>query len=186
VAAEACRVDPRFRAAIDFDGILYGRSAADGVEQPFLYMSCDEPPPTPSELAKSTGPRHRELSFLEQDMGNIRRSLVIYGGYLITVGGTTHANFCDVPLRSPLKRLDGGAGPIGAMRGIRTVNAYTLAFFNRHLNERAEALLAGPSPLYPEVRFEAWAPRPPALEGSPLDRTASRRESADPRDEAPD
>src|SRR5262249_35861654 len=87
VAAGGRRLDSRCRSGIDLDGCPFGESAAFGVEQPFLFMSSDGSPPTPSELANSTGERHRFLVFMDQDARNVRHSLATYGGYMITIGG---------------------------------------------------------------------------------------------------
>ncbi len=44
-------------------------------------------------------------------------------------------------------------GTIAPARGLQIVNAYTLAFFDRHLKGNTETLLDGPSSAYPEVTF---------------------------------
>ncbi len=155
VAAEACRLDTRFRAAIDLDGCIFGESAKAGIEQPFLVMSSDDPAPSASEIARSRGARHRNLSFLHQDEQNIRNSLIKHGGYFLHITGASHMNYCDGPLFSPIKRFT-GAGPIDDRRSMRIINDYTLAFFNQYLNGRPNDLLAVSSIKYPEVRFEAW------------------------------
>jgi predicted dienelactone hydrolase len=158
VAAEACRMDRRFRAAIDLDGCLFGESATAGVEQPFLVMSNDEPLPGALERANSTGPTRRYLAFMDQDERNIRNSLVTHGGYFVRVRGTSHMNFCDSPLYSPIKRLT-GAGPIDVGRAMRITNVYTLGFFKQYLVGRPEDLLSEPVPFYSDARLEKW-PRP--------------------------
>jgi hypothetical protein len=45
-------------------------------------------------------------------------------------------------------------GPIDADRVHRIVNAYTLAFFDRHLRGLPATLLDGAEAQYPDVRFE--------------------------------
>ena len=55
VAAEACHLDQRFRAAMDLDGCLFGEAARIGVERPFLVMSSADPAPTAEAIASSTG-----------------------------------------------------------------------------------------------------------------------------------
>ncbi len=163
VAAEACRLDPRFRAAIDLDGCLFGESASAGVEQPFMVMSSQGLPPTASELANSTGERHRYFAFVDRSERMIRRKLEANGGYFLRIEGTRHMNFCDSALYSPLERLT-GAGPIDVNRAMRIINDYTLAFFNEFIIDRHQALLSGPAPQYPEAKFLRWT-RPPAAAG---------------------
>jgi dienelactone hydrolase len=166
VAAEVCRLDRRFQAGVDMDGCLFGYSALDGVEQPLLVMSSDMSPPTPYELASSTGSRHRYLAFLDQDERNIRRSLNKYGGYFLSIQGTNHLNYCDSPLYSPFKGLI-GAGSIDVGRSMRIINDYTLAFFRQYLNGRPALLFRSSAPQYPEVRLEMWqTPRRKATQHS--------------------
>lgn len=45
-------------------------------------------------------------------------------------------------------------GPIDGARAHRIINAYSLAFFERHLKGRPQKLLDGPAMPYPEVHFE--------------------------------
>jgi hypothetical protein len=56
---------------------------------------------------------------------------------------------------SPIHRLT-GAGAINARRGLRIVDAYTLAFFEKYLNNAAAPLLDGASVDYPEVTLEKY------------------------------
>ena len=79
-------------------------------------------------------------------------------GYFVRVPGTFHSNFTDVPNWTPLASWLNLAGPINGKRAHDIINAYSLAFFNRHLAGRAAALLDGPAERYPEVLFES---RPP-------------------------
>jgi hypothetical protein len=55
---------------------------------------------------------------------------------------------------SPLAQRFGLSGPAGVDRAHRIINAYTVAFFNRHLKGRPAPLLDGPATQYPEVRIE--------------------------------
>jgi hypothetical protein len=49
-------------------------------------------------------------------------------------------------------------GPIDAHRVHRIVNAYTLAFFDRHLKGKPAPLLDGPAAQYPEMHFDTRRP----------------------------
>ena len=55
-----------------------------------------------------------------------------------------HNDFSDAPLFTPLTRWLGATGPMPAHRSHAITNAYTLAFFDRHLKGRAAPLLEGP------------------------------------------
>ena len=75
-------------------------------------------------------------------------------GYFLQVPGMFHANFTDIPYWSPLLSRLGVTGPLDRTRAHDIVNAYSLAFFERHLKDRPQALLDGPTPRYPEILFE--------------------------------
>jgi hypothetical protein len=76
----------------------------------------------------------------------------------VSVPGMFHQDFSDAPLLSPLTGLLGITGPIGRTRGHDIMTAYTLAFFDRELLGRPEALLEAASQQYPDVRIEARRP----------------------------
>lgn len=69
-----------------------------------------------------------------------------------------HSNYTDLPSWSAHWRLVGVAGPIDVRRANTIINAYSLAFFDRHLEGRPAALLVGPAERYPEVLFETRRP----------------------------
>jgi hypothetical protein len=80
--------------------------------------------------------------------------------YFATVAGMFHLNYTDFPytLATPLARSLGFIGPIDWRRGHEIVNAYTLAFFDRHLAMKAAPLLDGPAARFPEVVLESRQP----------------------------
>lgn len=72
---------------------------------------------------------------------------------VLTIAGTGHYDYSDLPLLSPLlTRLVGAKGPINGRLVARIINEYTLAFFDTYLRERPLGLLNGES-LYKEVHF---------------------------------
>ena len=83
-------------------------------------------------------------------------------GYLVR--GMFHLNLTDLPLVLPLASRLGLTGPIDAQRAHRIINAYSLAFFDRHLKGQPAALLNGPAAQYPEVALETRRPRLPSTE----------------------
>jgi hypothetical protein len=76
-------------------------------------------------------------------------------GYYIRVKGTAHYNFTDTVLAAPQAKRFGMLGPIDGTRMLQLTNQYVLAFFNKHLMDRNEPLLEGPSNRFPEVSFQA-------------------------------
>lgn len=81
-------------------------------------------------------------------------------GYFVQLPKVFHLNLTDVPLliSVPVGRLLGLLGPVDARRAHRIVNAYTVAFFDRHLKGLRTPLLDGPAAQYPEVCLEARLP----------------------------
>jgi dienelactone hydrolase len=167
VAAEACRRDRRFRAAVDLDGCLFGESAKEGVERPFLVMSDDNPDPSSDPADAKSGPKQRRLAFIRQDARNVMRSLQTHGGFFVGIKGARHMNFCDSPLFLPLRPMS-EAGPIDARRAMRIIDDYTVAFFDGVLYDRPAGVMKRMATEYPEVRFSEWK-RPSSLAGFRVD-----------------
>jgi len=155
VAAEVCATDPRFKVGIDLDGAFFGTPKTKSIDKPFMVFSEGNPVPTPAQLEASTGRVHRELAFNAEDHRCIRQRLSESGGYILTIHGMSHMNFCDSPLYSPVRRLT-HSGPIRPERGMEIVNAYMVAFFQANLNGSRETLLDAPSSAYPEVQYERF------------------------------
>lgn len=156
VAAQACWTDPRFRAALDMDGWLFGDAAQAGIAQPFMILSDDTPLPGAVDLAS---PRANVRFTSELNLADSRRAAAImarFGGVRVTILGARHGNFSDQPLIWPIRRMV-GAGTVAPEKAFRLVSGYASAFFRKHLNgEDAPLLRAGAVP--PDgVRLERWA-----------------------------
>jgi len=109
-----------------------------GLKQPFMFMTPKMMYPIEDSYSRM-GARYERLEHVR---------------YYLAIEGFTHFNFTDLPLISPMLETRGITGPIHGLRGMRIVNDYTLAFFQKHLNNRNTSLLNGPSLDYPEVLFE--------------------------------
>lgn len=151
VAAQACCLDTRFKAGMNLDGMLFGESARSPVTQPFMFMNSDEPRPTKQQMAGDPYQKMVGDSWDVQD-DYLKRN----GGYNLTIALSKHINFSDNALFSPLRRLT-GAGRINARRCMAIVDAYSLAFFEKTLENKPEPLLDGPSPAYPEVTLDKFS-----------------------------
>ena len=79
-------------------------------------------------------------------------------GYFVRITGMFHANLMDIPYWSPLTSQLGITGPIDSQRAHSIINAYSLAFFDRHLKGQPAALLDRQAEQYPEVIFETRRP----------------------------
>ncbi len=131
VATDVCLTDPRFRAGINLDGLQYGLSAspASALEVPFMFMTSE-----------SSG-------LMNEPVFRRARGDAWYA----TVKGSTHFNYTDFSLISPLFSKVGMLGPIEGRRMEQIMNAYIRAFFDRHLAGQDSPLLKGASSDYPEV-----------------------------------
>jgi predicted dienelactone hydrolase len=132
-AVQVCSVDDRCKAGINLDGGLPGDYAARAIDspsiRPFMFM-----------LNEGRANYERKI------LGTLTNT-----AYGITVRGTTHFDFTDLHLYSPVFRRTKVFGPIGGYRMIKIINAYTLAFLDEYLKGERSPLLYGPSPDYPEV-----------------------------------
>jgi predicted dienelactone hydrolase len=161
VAAEVCRADARFKAGINLDGLLFGADRDKEIGKPFLVFSDGTPVPTAAELEAATGATRRLLTAVARDVERLHRCLPRPGGYLLTLRGAAHMNFCDSPLFSPLRRLT-HAGRIPPRRAAAIVNDYVVSFFEAYLNGKDEPLLGGGASPYPEVETEPLPAEKPA------------------------
>jgi predicted dienelactone hydrolase len=152
LSAEACCLDQRIKAGINMDGMMFGEVTRTGVRQPFLFISDDSGGPSERDLHSPDPGRQIHARALQADCQLIDRSLAQYGGYYLRIRGAAHSNFSDRPLYSPSKRLT-DAGPIDVPTCIQIINAYTLAFFEQHLNRNVQPLLNGTNSNYPEAVF---------------------------------
>ena len=153
VAAEVCRLDPRVKAGINYDGLVFGDILDRGIGKPFLFLMDGEPVPTDAELEQTKGPWRRELILVAENYDCIRHNPDAVG-YWASVRGASHMNFCDSPYYTPIRQLS-HAGTIRPGRAEQIINAYTLSFFNKYLNHNDNHLLDAPSSQYPEVEIDS-------------------------------
>jgi predicted dienelactone hydrolase len=138
-----CQQDPRCKAGANLDGTPFGSGKNAPIPTPFLLMSEDY----------SGG--------CDQDCAEFRQSARFSKPgaiYDLSVKGTRHFNFTDLPLRQlpavrPLFRAVGLIGSIDPARDEEVAGAYLAAFFDRYSKGIDSGLLNGPSPAYPEVGF---------------------------------
>ncbi len=152
VGGEACRLEPRLRACLLMDAFMPADVVRAGLRQPTMWITRD------ADTMRLE--RRRAGGWSEADIHETLTTMrAVFerlqgAGYYVQVPGMFHADMTDVPLLSPLASRLGFSGPIGAQRAHRIINAYSPAFFDRHLKGRPAALLDGPAAQYPEVRFE--------------------------------
>jgi predicted dienelactone hydrolase len=153
VTAEACHLEPRFRACLVMEAPMPAEVVKAGLQQPSMWILSD---------ADTWRLQHWTQLDINQHQTTMRAvfETLPRDGYFVQVHKMFHLNLTDVPLLifPPFGRMVGLFGPMDAHRVHRIVNAYTLAFFNRHLKGMPTTLLAGPAAQYPEVRFDTHRP----------------------------
>lgn len=148
--ADACRRDPRFRACLIMDAVVPAEVVRAGLRQPVMWISRD--------VATMRAEGWREADVAETD-GSMRAAFAGLSGdgYLVLIPGVFHPGFADAPFlaATPAARALRLVGPAEPRRASRIINAYALAFFERHLGGAPAPLLDGPSGGWPEVIFES-------------------------------
>ncbi|MEO8120380.1 MAG: hypothetical protein ABI606_13815, partial [Rhodoferax sp.] len=149
--SEACRLEPRFRACLVMDAPTPAAVVKAGLQQPTLWITRD---------AKTMQREGWPQTAIDQHQNTMRAAFEsLWGeGYFVQVPGMFHLNLTDIPHWSPLFPWLGVTGPLEATRVHAMVNAYSLAFFDRHLLGRPQALLDGLAGQYPELLFETRQP----------------------------
>jgi len=137
-AGQVCVVEPRCSAGANLDGTQYGDPIDVPLRVPFMFMT--------SVISGLNDPVY------ERAMGP---------AYSVNVDGSTHFNYTDLSLLSPVFKRMGFLGPIDGARMERIMNEYLVAFFDTHLKgERGprSTLLDSSSSIFPEVRLSARLP----------------------------
>jgi predicted dienelactone hydrolase len=156
VGGEACRLEPRLRACLFLDAPMPTHVVRSGLQQPAMWITRNAEAMRLERRKVGGWPEaeiHAELSsnwaVFESLPGD---------GYFVQVPGMFHSNYTDLPSWSPLWRLLGVAGPIDVQRANSIINAYSLAFFDRHLKSQPATRFDGLRKQYPEVHFETRRP----------------------------
>ena len=153
VAGQACHVDARLRACLVMDAPMSTDVVKAGLKQPGMWITRDAASMR-LERQRSGGWPEAEIEAHQTSMRAAYQGLS-GAGYFVRVPGMFHSNFTDAAIWTPLAPWLGLAGPIGARRAHDIVNAYSLAFFDRHLLGRPATLLDGAANNDPEVLFES-------------------------------
>jgi pimeloyl-ACP methyl ester carboxylesterase len=149
VAMQLCWRDERLKAAVNIDGWLFDAAPGGWIEQPLMIIS-DDGPATSADLS-SLNPKHRFPAMLDDTSDRrIISEFAKHGGVTVTVLGSGHQDFSDVPYLSRLALLE-ARRPDGAT--IRTAADYSAAFFGQILNDEESPLFSNPPP---GVRLQAW------------------------------
>lgn len=124
-AYQSCYEDDRIKAAVNIDGSIYNISTRLSKEEKSLMLLASD------EYANAIF----EDSQAVEDLESYRffRDVITKEGLFISIDGTKHYNFSDLPLMSPLVKMMGMVGDIEGVRGLEITNSYLLAFFQDRL-----------------------------------------------------
>lgn len=135
---EFCGRDPRCKAGLGMDAYLkpVSETILDlGLRQPFLFMFSE------TWSSETNWGLFNEL-YLNSDSAKT-----------LSILGTSHYDFSDLPLLTPIAAQLGLKGPLSGDRVVKITSAYPLAFFNYEFFGNPSALLEGNSADFPEVVF---------------------------------
>ncbi len=135
-----CATDTRCKAGLTLDAFARPISLEvldGGTRQPFFYLFSELWP-----FARNTELFNRYYSHVDPS------------NHVFTILGADHYDFSDLPALSPLAPQLGLKGPINGARVQQIIETYTLAFFDKAFKGQPTTLLDGPSPDYPDVRFD--------------------------------
>jgi dienelactone hydrolase len=155
VAAQATRLDPRFSAAVNIDGRHYADGRMEGVRVPYMFVGEVLVMPTEDMLKSTDAATRYEARADLIDYTLLARNLRHNGGIQATIEGTTHPNFSDDVMRSPLSRLSGG-GSIDPARALAINNALVVDFFETRLLGHSSDWLMRIAQEFPETRIQQW------------------------------
>jgi pimeloyl-ACP methyl ester carboxylesterase len=147
VASEACLRESALSACLVMDAPMPADVVASGLKKPSMWITRD------SATMRQEGWTEADIEQHQSTMRSVYES-VSSAGYFVQAPGTFHADFTDIPAWSPVFTQLGFSGPIGVERAHAIIEAYSVAFFARHLKDCETPLLAGPSDAFPEVLFE--------------------------------
>lgn len=141
-AIQFCGTDSRCKALLGMDPFMRPVSAEvleNGVTQPSFFMFSEG-------WAELTDSKNNQLFnlFAPQISANMG---------VISIDGTKHYDFSDLPLLSPIAPQLGLKGPLNGKTVIHIVNSYLLEFFEMTLNEKPSSLFDGDFSTFEEVRI---------------------------------
>ncbi len=154
VGTQACAQDARFKACLLMDAFVTTDALRLGLQQPSLWIT------RPAETMRLE--RERSGGWSENDIAITRDTMRAaymnssYESYFVEMPTMFHVNFTDAPNFSPIMAQLGLIGPIDPQRGFDIVNAYSVAFFDKVLQGKPAAVLAGQA--FPEAHLESRRP----------------------------
>jgi predicted dienelactone hydrolase len=155
-AAEACHHDPRLKACLIMDVYIPADVVWSGLQQPVMFITRDADTMR-LERQRSGGWTEKDIALTLETMRTVYKNLP-GAGYYLEIPGIFHIDFTDAPYWSPFMRQLGLTGLLERQRGFDILNAYSVAFFDRHLKGQPSPLLDETTSPYPEAVFETRKP----------------------------
>lgn len=138
-AIQFCGTDPRCKAVVGLDPFMTPVSEQvldSGLSQPALFMFSQR-------WADDLDSKNNRL--FNRFYSNLGQAT-----HVITIQGTSHYDFSDLPMLSPIAPQLGLKGPLNGRRVTEIVEDYLISFFESTLKTQPTDLLDG-LPKYPEV-----------------------------------
>ncbi|MFJ8503794.1 alpha/beta hydrolase family protein [Streptomyces avermitilis] len=137
-AAATLATDDRVRAGADLDGDFFVHPAGAGLgRRPFMMLGAES---THSPTSDDT-----DWPDAWSHLNGWKRRL--------TVIGSEHFSFTDLPYLAGQMGLSDPAVPLSGERGWHITRDYVAAFFDLHLRDIPQPLLNGPTASHPEIAF---------------------------------
>ena len=137
-----CGTDPRCKAGLTEDAFMTPVTPDvlnNGVTQPFFFLFSQM-------WADDVNSKNNRL--FHEFYSHLPASTPV-----VTILGTRHYDFSDLPLLSPLAPLMGLKGPINGGRVVKILDDYLVAYFDQTLKGIPSSLPFGPSDAYPDLRW---------------------------------
>jgi dienelactone hydrolase len=141
-AIQFCGTDARCKAVLGMDPFMTPVSEQvldGGVSQTAFFMFSEA--------------WHSDANSKNNQLFDRFYSHVAQSKGVVYVVGTTHYDFTDLPMLSPIAAQLGMKGPINGQQMAKIANVYLLSFFDAALKGQPSTLFDGPVPDFPEVKF---------------------------------
>lgn len=156
IAAEACAQDRRLQACLIMDVYIPADAVKTGLQQPSMFITRDADTMR-LERQRFGGWTEHDIALTLNTIRTVYENLP-GDGYYLQIPHMFHLNFTDFPYWSPITSLIGLTGPINGQRGFDIINAYSVAFFDRHLKSHSATRFDGLTKQYPGAPFEMRRP----------------------------
>jgi pimeloyl-ACP methyl ester carboxylesterase len=141
-ALDMGRIDGRFRACANMDGYPFGRLAAEGLHQASLVLL--QQPGEPIHISD-------QMRFERDSLWSAISQRQNSETYTLTIKGTSHFNFSDLPFIVPDSLMTRNGGTIVPQRGHEIITRVLCGFFAHYLQGNMSKFPQAFAAEYPEV-----------------------------------